>query len=61
MKSKKVAKYIILVLLLLISMNDLIDRRLINDNHNVEQRIWCNSSHLQIYNSIRNIFDLLSI
>jgi hypothetical protein len=65
MKSKKIAKYTIFILLLLIILthiHDPIHRRLIDDNNNDdEQRIWCivtYSSQFQIYNSIINIFHL---
>jgi hypothetical protein len=63
-KSKKMAKYIISILLFLIILthiHDPIHRRLIDDNNNDEQRIWCvvtYSSQFQIYNSIINIIHL---
>ncbi|CAF3921450.1 unnamed protein product [Rotaria sp. Silwood2] len=66
-KSKKMAKYIILgILLLTISTNlhDPFHRRLIYDNNdNGEKRIWCvvtYSSNVQVYNSIINIFQFFS-
>ncbi|CAF2836494.1 unnamed protein product [Rotaria sp. Silwood2] len=67
-KSKQMAKYIVLTLLLLnigTTIHDPIHRRLIdtdNDDDN-EKRIWCivtYSSSLQMFNTVMNIFHFLT-
>ena len=63
-KSKKVAKYIIFILTLLMlitNIHDPIHRRLLDDGNDYddEKRIWCiisYSSGLQIYNTFLNMF-----
>jgi hypothetical protein len=61
-KSKKVAKIVISVLLLLnigTNIHEIIYRHLINDDSNDEKRIWCivtYSPNIQLYNFIMNIF-----
>ncbi|CAF1013120.1 unnamed protein product [Rotaria sp. Silwood1] len=67
-KSKRMAKYIILILLFLnitTTIQDPIHRRLIdddNDDDDNEKRIWCivtYSSSLQMFNTFMNIFHFL--
>ncbi|CAF4961142.1 unnamed protein product, partial [Rotaria sp. Silwood1] len=66
-KSKQMAKYIILILLILnisTTIHDPIHRRLIDDdNDDDEKRIWCivtYSSNLQTFNTVLNIFHFLT-
>lgn len=61
-KSKRLTKWIILILLLLIittSIHDPIHRHLLNENNTDEQRIWCiirYSTTLRTYNTITLLF-----
>ena len=65
-KSKRVAKLMILLLLIFIIGTGLIDpihRRLIDEENEDEKRIWCvvtYSSRLQTFNSIMNIFNFIT-
>ncbi|CAF2574165.1 unnamed protein product [Rotaria sp. Silwood2] len=65
-KSKQMAKYMILILLILnisTTIQDPIHRHLIHDDDNSEKRIWCivsYSSSLQTFNTAMNIFHFLT-